>query len=54
MDAITDYRTSVASKKAELTAFDAAGTGPKAQRLAHAQRISAEAFLRSLEKALGN
>lgn len=52
-DAIVDYRASIASRKAELGAFDALGGGSATQRLAHAQRITAEeAFLKSLEKAL--
>ena len=54
-DAISDYQTSIASRKSELAAFDAAGRGNATQRLAHAQRITQEeAFLRSLIKAQGN
>lgn len=53
-DAISDYRTSIGSRRAELAAFDALGGGSATQRLAHAQRITAEeSFLKSLEKALG-
>jgi hypothetical protein len=52
-DAIADYTTSIASRKAELKAFDEIG-GSAIQRLAHARRITQEeAFLRSLQKALG-
>jgi RHS repeat-associated protein len=52
-DAITDYKTSIASRKAEQQAYAAGGQGNEAQRVAHAQRITQEeAFLRSLEKAL--
>ena len=52
-NAIEDYRTSIASRKAELSAFDAAGGGSPTQRLAHARRITQEeGFLSSLEKAL--
>jgi RHS repeat-associated protein len=51
-DAIVDYQTSIASRKAEMAAFDAVGGGSAKQRLDHAQRISQEeAFLKSLEKA---
>lgn len=54
-DAIVDYQTSIASRKAELAAFDAVGGGSATQRLAHARRISQEeAFLRSLETAQRN
>jgi RHS repeat-associated protein len=51
-DAIVDYRTSIASRKAELAAYDAVGGGDPKRRLGHARRISQEeAFLRSLERA---
>ena len=51
-DAIVDYKTSIASRKAELAAFDASGRGSATQRLAHARRITEElTFLKSLEKA---
>jgi hypothetical protein len=54
-DAISDYKASIASRKAELEAFDAAKRGSATQRSAHAQRITREeSFLRSLEKALGS
>ena len=54
-DSIVDYETSIASRKAELAAFDAAGGGSATQRLAHARRIAEEeSFLRSLEKALSS
>jgi hypothetical protein len=49
-DATTDFKTSIASRKAEQVAF--AGRGSEAQRIAHAQRITQEEkFLKSLEKA---
>ena len=52
-DAIADYRTSLASRRSEVEAFDAAGGGSATQRLAHTRRITQEEqFLRSLEKAL--
>jgi RHS repeat-associated protein len=51
-DAMDAYSTSIASRKAEMSAFDAVGGGNAAQRLAHAQRITEEeSFLRSLSKA---
>lgn len=51
--AIQDYKTSIASRKAELAAYDAAGGGTKHLRLSHAQRITEEeVYLKSLEKAL--
>lgn len=54
-DAIANYTASIASRKAELAAFDQAGIGSATQRLAHARRITQEeAFLRSLKKALGS
>lgn len=54
-DAISDYKASIASRKAELKAFDAAKRGSATQRKAHAQRITREeSFLGSLEKALGS
>lgn len=54
-DAITDYETSIASRKAEQAAFDAGGRGNVTERLAHARRITEEeSFLKSLEKALEN
>ena len=53
-DAIAGYRTSIASRKSELAAYDAVGGGSATLRLSHAQRITEEeAFLKSLEKALG-
>jgi len=52
-DAITDYQTSIASRRAEQSAFETRGN--ETQRVAHAQRITQEeAFLRSLMKALEN
>jgi len=54
-DSVVDYQTSIASRKAELAAFDASGRGSATQRLAHARRITEEeSFLRSLEKALSS
>ncbi|NMO18195.1 hypothetical protein HPC49_11215 [Pyxidicoccus fallax] len=54
-DAVADYRASIATRKAEMQAFDAAGVGSATQRLAHARRITEEeTFLRSLVKALEN
>lgn len=54
-DAIVDYRSSIASRKAEMAAFDEAGIGSATQRKAHARRITEEeSFLRSLEHALEN
>lgn len=54
-DAIVDYRTSLASRRAELAAFDSIGGGSFTRRLAHARRISQEEdFLRSLEKDYGS
>lgn len=54
-DAIADYRASITTRKAEMATFDTAGVGSATQRKAHAKRISEEeAFLRSLEKALGS
>ena len=54
-DAITDYSSSIASRKAELKAFDLAGGGSATQRLAHARRITQEEnFLKSLLKASEN
>lgn len=53
-DAIVDYRTSIATRKAEQAAFDAMGGGSAIERLAHARRITDEEnFLKALEKALG-
>ena len=53
-DAIAGYRTSIASRKSELAAYDAVGGGSATLRLSHAQRITEEdAFLTSLVKALG-
>ncbi|GIX00061.1 MAG: hypothetical protein KatS3mg111_3393 [Pirellulaceae bacterium] len=54
-DAIDDYRASIATRKAELQAFDLSGSGSATKRLAHARRITEEeAFLASLFKALEN
>lgn len=54
-DAIADYKTSIASRKAELSAFDKTGGGSATKRRAHARRITEEeTFLRSLEKAAEN
>ena len=54
-EAISDYRTSINSRKAELNAFDLAKIGNATQRLAHARRITEEEdFLASLLKALRN
>jgi RHS repeat-associated protein len=51
-EAITDYETSLASRKAEQSAFGATGKGNETQRLAHARRITEEEnFLKSLIKA---
>jgi hypothetical protein len=53
--AIVDYRTSIATRKAEQRAFEAAGAGTEALRLAHAMRITEEeGFLQSLLHALEN
>src|SRR5690606_17984627 len=41
-DAVADYKASIATRKAELSAFDAAGVGSATQRLAHARRITQE------------
>jgi hypothetical protein len=54
-DAIADYEASIASREAELDAFDSLGAGTSEQRLAHARRITEEeSFLQSLRKALEN
>jgi RHS repeat-associated protein len=54
-DAITDYQTSIASRKAEQAAFDSIGGGAATERLAHARRITEEEnFLNSLFKAQEN
>ena len=54
-DAIVDYRTSIASRKSEMAAFDEQGIGSATQRLAHARRIGQEeAFLQSMEHQLEN
>ena len=54
-DAIGDYQTSIASRKAEMDAFDSAGIGSATQRKAHARRVTEEeGFLQSLTHALEN
>ncbi|MHC4402820.1 MAG: hypothetical protein ACYTG0_24430 [Planctomycetota bacterium] len=54
-NAIIDYQTSIASRKAEQRAFELAGKGSEIERLAHARRIAEEErFLHSLRDALEN
>jgi hypothetical protein len=54
-EAIDDYQRSIASRKSEQRAYELAGRGNEAERIAHAQRISAEeSFLHSLQHALEN
>lgn len=54
-DAITDYTTSIAVRKAEQAAFRAIGQGGTEGAVLHAQRITREEFfLRQLEHAHGN